>query len=75
MNLPAAIERLREHPDASANLGPDSAGRSNGFQHLAAFADGSLKVWFHWGSRAFASWSELEGWLLMNQAPASWRDR
>jgi hypothetical protein len=42
---------------------------------LAGFADGALKAWYHWGSRSFASWAELEGWLVRNEPPASWRDQ
>jgi hypothetical protein len=70
-----AIALLRAHPDARRCLGPDSGGRSNGFQHLAGFADGPLKAWYHWGSRSFSSWDELEGWLVRNEPPASWRDQ
>ena len=75
MTYAQAIALLRVHPDATRNLGPDSGGRANGFQHLAGFSDGALKAWFHWGSRSFSSWDELEGWLLRNQPPASWRDQ
>ena len=75
MTYAQAIALLRAHPDAQRNLGPDSGGRSNGFQHLAGFADGALKAWYHWGSRSFSSWAELEGWLLRNEPPASWRDQ
>ena len=75
MTYSQAIALLRVHPDAQRCLGPDSGGRSNGFQHLAGFADGARTAWFHWGSRSFASWDELEGWLLRNEPPASWRDQ
>ena len=75
MTYAQAIALLRVHPDATRNLGPDSGGRSNGFQHLAGFADGSIKVWYHWGSRSFSSSCELERWLLRNEPPASWRDQ
>lgn len=75
MSYSQAIALLRVHPDAQRCLGPDSGGRSNGFQHLAGFADGSLKVWYHWGSRSFSSWDELEGWLLRNEPPQSWGDQ
>ena len=75
MTYAQAIALLRAHPDAQRCLGPDSGGRANGFQHLAGFSDGALKAWFHWGSRSFADWQELEGWLLRNEPPASWRDQ
>ena len=75
MTYAQAIALLRVHPDAQRCLGPDSGGRANGFQHLAGFADGALKAWYHWGSRSFASWDELEGWLLRNEPPQSWRDQ
>ena len=75
MSYAQAIALLRAHPDAQRSLGADSAGRSNGFQHLAGFGDGAIKVWYHWGSRSFSSWVELEEWLLHNRPPASWRDQ
>ena len=75
MTYAQAIALLRAHPDAQRCLGPDSGGRANGFQHLAGFSDGALKAWFHWGSRSFSSWDELEGWLLRNEPPQSWRDQ
>ena len=75
MTYAQAIALLRAHPDAQRCLGPDNGGRANGFQHLAGFSDGALKAWFHWGSRSFSSWDELEGWLLRNEPPQSWRDQ
>lgn len=74
MSFDAAIAMLREHRDASDRLNVEAAGRANGFQHLAGFADGAVRVWYHWGSRSFSSWAELEGWLLACRIPENWQE-
>ena len=73
MSAARLVERLRTHPAARENLGPDSAGRANGLQCVSFFADGAVRVSYHWGSWSFASVDELEGFLGGTQPP-SWQD-
>lgn len=73
MSLAETIKRLRDHPDATEKLGPDSGGRANGFQALGIFCDGAVRVTYHWGSRSFRNLDELHGWLN-GQAPANWQE-
>jgi hypothetical protein len=75
VKVDAAISKLKAHPDVARSLGADSGGRANGFQSLSVFADGAVKIWFHWGSRAFANWHELERWLASGTVPETWRDQ
>ena len=72
MTLAETIQRLRAHPDARRMPSGDR-GRAEGFQALGVFADGLVRVTYHWGSRTFRGIEELHGWLN-GQIPASWQD-
>jgi hypothetical protein len=47
--------------------------RAEGFQALGIFADGCVRVTYHWGSRTFRGIEELEGWLG-GRIPESWQE-
>lgn len=72
MSLAETILRLRAHPDA-ARMPSGDAARAEGFQALGIFADGVVRVTYHWGSRTFRGIEELHGWLN-GQVPPSWQE-